>query len=289
MEKRRLGRTGHLSSVVAFGAAGIGRVDQETADKAIQTALDYGVNHIDVAPSYGEAELRIGPWMPKIREQVFLGCKTNIRDAEGSWAECNRSLERLQTDRFDLYQLHSVGKLDVLDEVTKKGGALETLVKARDQGLTKWLGITGHTHDAPSTHLEALRRFDFDTVMLPLNFVLWSIPQYRRDFEALLEECGRRDVGIHVIKTLAKKPWGEDEPKRYSCWYEPFDDQGTIDQAVAFNLSVPIHTMCSTGDVTILPRFLAAAERATPLDQPGREAVLATADRYESPFVGRWA
>jgi len=289
MQTRRLGRTGHESSVVAFGAAGIGRVDQPTADQAIQTALDYGVNHIDVAPSYGEAELRFGPWMPKIRSQVFLGCKTNIRDAEASWAECNRSLERLQTDRFDLYQLHSVGKLDVLDEVTKKGGALETLVKARDQGLTKWLGITGHTHDAPKTHLEALRRFDFDTVMLPLNFVLWSIPQYRRDFEALLDECKRRDVGIHVIKTLAKGPWGEDQPKRYASWYEPFDDQPTIDQAVAFNLSLPITTMCSTGDVTILPKFLAAAERAQPLNEPAREAVLATADRYESPFVGRWA
>ena len=290
MEKRRLGRTGHMSSVIAFGAAGIGRVDQETADQAIQAALDYGVNHIDVAPSYGEAELRFHEWMPKIRDRVFLGCKTNIRDAEGSWAECQRSLERLNTDRFDLYQLHSVGKPDVLDEVTKKGGALETLVKAKEQGLTRWLGITGHTHDAPRTHLEALKRFDgFDTVMFPLNFVLWSIPQYRHDVEALLDECTRRDVGVHVIKTLAKGPWGEGQPKRYACWYEPFDDQPTIDQAVAFNLSLPIHTMCSTGDVVILPRLLAAAERARPLDGSGRQAVLATADRYQSPFVGRWA
>jgi predicted aldo/keto reductase-like oxidoreductase len=103
--------------------------------------------------------------MPKIREQVFLGCKTNIRDAEGSWAECNRSLERLNTQAFDLYQLHSVGKLEALDECTRKGGALETLIKANEQGLTTWLGITGHTHDAPSTHLEALRRFDFDTAL----------------------------------------------------------------------------------------------------------------------------
>jgi len=277
-----------MSSVVAFGAAGIGKVDQATADKAIQTALDYGVNHIDVAPSYGEAELRFHDWMPKIRNDVFVGCKTNIRDAEASWAECHRSLERLNTDRFDLYQLHSVGKLDVLDEVTKKGGALETLIKAKEQGLAKFLGITGHTHDAPATHLEALRRFDFDTVMLPLNFVLWSIPQYRRDFEALMDECTRRDVGVHIIKTLAKAPWG-DRDKTYACWYEPFDQQGEIDQAVAFNLSMPIHTMCSTGDVTILPRMLAAAERVEPLAVPAREALVATAGRYESPFVGRWA
>jgi len=277
-----------MSSVVAFGAAGIGRVDQETADVAIQTALDYGVNHIDVAPSYGEAELRFGPWMPKIRDQVFLGCKTNIRDAEGSWAECNRSLERLNTQKFDLYQLHSVGKKDILDEVTTKGGALETLIKAKEQGLTRFLGITGHTHDAPATHLEALRRFDFDTVMLPLNFVLWSIPQYRRYFEALLEECARKDVGVHVIKTLAKGPWGEQE-KKYACWYEPFDDQPTIDQSVAFNLSLPITTMCSTGDVVILPKMLAAAERARKMEQPARDELLTTANRYESPFVGRWA
>ena len=244
MEKRRLGRTGHMSSVVAFGAAGIGRVDQETADKAIQTCLDYGVNHIDVAPGYGEAELRIGPWMPKIRNQVFLGCKTTVRDVDGAWAECNRSLERLQTDSFDLYQLHSVGKIDILDECTRKGGSLEALHQGEGAGaheVPRDHRATPTTRRA--THLEALRRFDFDTVMLPLNFVLWSIPQYRRDFEALLEECARRDVGVHVIKTLAKAPWGDRE-KTYACWYEPFDEQGEIDQAVAFNLSLPI-TRCA--------------------------------------------
>lgn len=288
MEKRRLGRTGHMSSVVAFGAAGIGRVDQATADKALQTALDYGVNHIDVAPGYGDAEVLLGPSIPSIRDKVFIGCKTTVRDVDGAWAECNRSLERLKTDKLDLYQLHSVGKLDILDECTRKGGSLEALIKAKEQGLTKWLGITGHTHDAPATHLEALRRFDFDTVMLPLNFVLWSIPQYRRDFEALMEECARRDVGVHVIKTLAKAPWGERE-KTYACWYEPFDQQGEIDQAVAFNLAQPIHTMCSTGDVTILPRMLAAAERVQPLQAAARDALVATAGRYESPFVGLWA
>ena len=288
MEQRRLGRTGKMSSVVTFGTAGIGRVSQEVADEAVELVLRHGVNHFDVAPSYGEAELRIGPWMPRIRERIFLGCKTLERTREGAKSELQRSLERLQTDRIDLYQLHSVGKLQDLDACTEKGGALEALVEAREQGLVRWLGITGHTHDAPSTHLEALRRFDFDTVMLPLNFVLWSIPQYRRDFEALLEECARRDVGVHVIKTLAKAPWG-DRDKTYACWYEPFDQQGDIDQAVAFNLSLPITTMCSTGDVTILPRMLAAAERAKPLQPPAREALLATADRYESPFVGRWA
>jgi aryl-alcohol dehydrogenase-like predicted oxidoreductase len=288
MEKRRLGRTGHMSTVVAFGAAAIGRVEQDVADRAIQTALDYGVNHVDVAPGYGEAELRLQPWMPKIRDRIFLGCKTTQRTKEGAKAELHRSLERLGVDRLDLYQLHSVGKLPVLDECTAKGGALEALIEAREEGLVRWLGITGHTHDAPRTHSEALRRFEFDTVMFPINFVLWSIPEFRRDAEALLEACRRRDVGVHVLKTLAKDPWGDRE-RTHTTWYEPFTDQPTIDQAVAFNLSLPVTTLCSTGDVTILPKMLAAAERYRPLDAPAQQQLLATADRYHSPFVGQWA
>lgn len=164
MEQRRLGRTGQMSSVVAFGCAGIGKVDQDTADTAIQTALDYGVNHVDVAPTYGEAELRLKPWMPRIRERVFLGCKTKERTRDGAKAELHRSLERLGTDRPDLYQLHAVGKLHELDEVTTRGGALEALIEAREEGLVRWLGITGHSHDAPRIHLETLDRLDFDTL-----------------------------------------------------------------------------------------------------------------------------
>ena len=289
MERRRLGRTGHLSSVVALGCAAIGKVDQETADSAIQTALDYGVNQIDVAPTYGEAELRLRPWMPRIRDRVFLGCKTRERTREGAWAGLNRSLERLGTDRFDLYQLHAVNKMDLLDACTAKGGALEALIEAREQGLVRWLGITGHTHDAPRVHLEAIRRIDdFATVMFPLNFVLWSIPEYRRDAEALLEVCRQRDIGVHIIKTVAKDPWG-DRPRTHATWYEPFTDPAIIEQAVAFNLSQPVTTLCSVGDATILPMFLAAAERYRPLEPATQEALVATADRYHTPFVGEWA
>jgi aryl-alcohol dehydrogenase-like predicted oxidoreductase len=274
--------------VVAFGAAGIGRVSPDVADRAIQTALDQGVNHMDVAPSYGEAELRLRPWMATIRDRIFLGCKTRERTREAARAELRRSLERLGTDRFDLYQLHSVGKLPDLDACTARGGALEALVEARGEGLVRWLGITGHTHDAPRTHLEALRRFDFDTVMFPLNFVLWADPAYRRDAEALLEACRTRDVGIHVIKTLAKDPWG-DRPHAQTTWYEPFTDQPTIDRAVAFVLARPVTTLCSTGDVTVLPKFLDAARRVGPLDTTAEADLLATAERYHSPFVGAWA
>lgn len=288
MERRRLGRTGHMSSVVAFGAAAIGRVDQDVADHAIRSALDAGVNHVDVAPRYGDAELRLRPWMARIRPQIFLGCKTTQRTRDAATAELHRSLERLGADRLDLYQLHAVGKLPELEACTAKGGALEALIEAREQGLVRWLGITGHTHEAPRTHLEALRRFDFDTVMFPLNFVLWAIPEYRRDAGALLEACRARDVGVHIIKTVAKDPWG-DRAKTHATWYEPFTDQAIIDRAVAFVLAQPVTTLCSVGDVTVLPRVLAAAERYRPLAAAEQEALLATADRYHSPFVGQWA
>lgn len=288
MERRRLGRTGHLSTVVTLGAAGIGRVEQDVADRAIQAALDCGVNHVDVAPSYGDAELRLSPWMPRLRDRIFLGCKTRQRTRDAAKAELHRSLERLETDRLDLYQLHAVGKLHELDECTAKGGALEALVEAREEGLIRWLGITGHTHDAPSTHLEALRRFDFDTVMFPLNFVLWAIPQYRSDALALLDACRQRDVGVHIIKTVAKDPWG-DRPKTHTTWYEPFTDQAIIDRAVAFVLSKPVTTLCSVGDVTVLPQVLAAAERFRPIDAGAEQELVATADRYHSPFIGQWA
>jgi aryl-alcohol dehydrogenase-like predicted oxidoreductase len=288
MERRRLGRTGHQSSVVTLGTAAIGRVEQVVADRAIQAALDAGVNHVDVAPTYGDAELRLQPWMPRIRDRVFLGCKTRERTREAARAQLHRSLERLGVDRFDLYQLHSVGKPADLDDCTKPGGALEALVEARAEGLVRWLGITGHTHDAPRTHLEALRRFDFDTVMFPLNFVLWADSAYRRDAETLLETCRQRDVGVHVIKAVAKDPWGE-RPKTHTTWYEPFTDPAIIDRAVAFVLSQPVATLCSVGDVGVLPLVLSAAARYRPLDAEAQAALLATAGAYHTPFVGSWA
>jgi len=288
MDKRRLGRTGHMSSVVTFGAAGIGRVPQDVADRAIALALDHGVNHIDVAPRYGDAELRLKPWMPKIRPGVFLGCKTIERTRAAARAELHRSLERLGTDRLDLYQHHSVGKLADLDACTARGGALEALVEAREEGLVRWLGITGHTHEAPRTHLEALRRFDFDTVMFPLNFVLWAIPEYRQSVEALLAECAKRDVGVHIIKTVAKDSWGG-RAKTHTTWYEPFTEEPVIERAVNFVLSKPVTTLCSVGDVTVLPKVLAAAERFRPLNPAEEEELAVTAAQYHSPFVGEWA
>lgn len=194
LARRKLGRTGHENSVVALGTAAFWDVSQETADRAIQQALDAGVNHFDVAPAYGQAEQRIAPWMPKIRDRIFLGCKTTMRTRDEAKAELHRSLERLGVERLDLYQLHGVNNLEVLDQCTRPGGALEAFVEARNEGLIRFIGITGHTHRAPAAHLEGLHRFDFDTVMFPLNFVLHSIPEYRRDAEVLLDACAERDI-----------------------------------------------------------------------------------------------
>jgi aryl-alcohol dehydrogenase-like predicted oxidoreductase len=250
--------------------------------------LDRGVNHFDVAPMYGDAELRLQPWMARVRGTIFLGCKTKERRREGAKAELHRSLERLGTDHLDLYQLHAVAKLPELDACTARGGALEALVEAREEGLVDWLGITSHTHDAPRTLLTALERFPFDTVMLPVNFVLWANAEYRQAAEALLAVCGERGVGVHAIKAIAKAPWG-DRPKTANTWYEPFTDQATIDRAVAFTLSRGVTTLCSVGDAGLLSMFLDAAEGARPLDQRGEAELLDTAGRYASPFVGAWA
>lgn len=264
MEKRRLGRTGHESTVVTFGTAGIGHVSQAVADTAVEQILQHGVNHIDIAPSYGEAMERMAPWMPKIRDSVFLGAKTRERTRKSAWQNIESCLRRLGVDSFDLFQLHSVGTMEDLDAVTGSGGALEALVELRERGLTRWVGITGHGPDAPRVHLEALRRFDFDTVMFPLNATLWRNSEYREHAAELLSVANDRDVGIHTIKMLARGGWGERE-REHSTWYDPHREQAEIDGALWWLLSQPMHTAPSVGDVRLLPRALDAAERFRPL------------------------
>jgi aryl-alcohol dehydrogenase-like predicted oxidoreductase len=286
MEKRRLGRTEHMSTIVAFGGAAIGKTAQDVADVAIQDALDHGVNHFDVAPTYGDAELRLAPWMPKVRKDIFLGCKTTERTRDGAKRSIHASLERLGVDAFDLFQFHSVGTMEKLDQCLGKGGAIEAVVEARDEGLLKYIGITGHGLDAPKVHAEALRRFPLDTVMFPLNFVLYTnLPDYRRDYDALIARCQQEDVGVHIIKTLAKSPWYDRTHPPTTPWYEPFDDQETIDRAVAFNARQPIHTMCSSADVTVIPKMLDAAERYQSVSPDALAALTATAPAYEHVFA----
>jgi aryl-alcohol dehydrogenase-like predicted oxidoreductase len=286
VQYRRLGRIGHHSSVLIYGAAALAEVDQDVADQSIQLALDAGVNHLDVAAGYGDAELRLGPWMPRIRERVFLATKTDVRDAEGAWAQINHSLERLRTDRVDLIQIHAVGDLDDLDRATGAGGVLDAVVRARDEGLAGAIGITGHGHQAPATHLEALRRFPFDTVLSPLNYVLSRDPDYLRDYQALVAEVRAQDAGLMIIKSASRRNWPAGGEHQYTTWYEPFDDQERISAAVTWVLSHPeVSGIATPGDVHLLPLVIEAERRAATLSAAEAEQVLARAPAYSSPFI----
>lgn len=287
MEQRRLGRLGHQSSVLIYGAAALAEVDQATADASVQLALDAGINHFDVAASYGDAELRLGPWMPDIRGRIFLATKTGLRDREGAWAQINQSLERIQTDHVDLIQVHAVGDLEELDLVTRPGGSLEAVVRARDEGLAGAVGITGHGHQAPATHLEALRRFPFDTVLTPLNFVLGQNPAYLADYQALVAEIQAQDAGLMIIKAASRRNWPEGpDGHSYTTWYEPFDDQERVGAAVAWVLSHPEVTGIATpGDVRLLPLVIEAERRLGEIGLAEAEQVLGHATDYSSPFI----
>ena len=274
MEKRMLGRIGHASAVVTFGAYSVGYVDQDAADDAIRLVLEHGVNHIDIAPSYGQSMERMALWMPEIRRDVFLGSKTRFRTRDEAWRDVESILKRLNVDEFDLFQLHSVTTVAELDKATAPGGALETLVEMREQGLTRWLGITGHGPHVPTAILEGLRRFDFDAVMFPLNPAMARDPDYRRDSEALLAECAARDVGVQTIKMIARGGWGADARDCHT-WYDPHRSQADIDRSLWWVLSQPMHTAPSCGEISLLPKVLDAAERFAPMPADERARAIA--------------
>ena len=284
MERRRLGRLGHDSSVLIYGAAALAEVDQDTADASIQEALDAGINHFDVAAGYGDAELRLAPWVPRLRSSVFLATKTDVRDREGAWAQINRSLERLATDSVDLIQLHAIGDLDELDRATGTGGALEAAVAAQEQGLAGAVGITGHSHTAPATHLEALRRFPFATVLTPLNPALWRRLDYRADYEALVAEAQEQEAGLMVIKSVSRRNWPDGADHTHSTWYEPQVDAERIRAGVSWVLARPEVTGIATpGDVRLLRHVVPAERDRMPVVDA--EALLFSDDAYDSPFV----
>jgi aryl-alcohol dehydrogenase-like predicted oxidoreductase len=285
MLTRRFGRTGHLSTVAIFGTAALYTGTPEMTNRAMEQILAAGVNHIDIAPGYGKAEDLMGPWIEKTRQQIFLGCKTQLRTKGEAAAELRRSLEKLRTDKFDLHQLHAVTNFEELDQVTGLGGALEALIAARDEGLTDYIGITGHGNQSPAVFIEALRRFDFDTVLFPINFVQFGIPEYREKALELLSVCQEKDVGVMIIKAVARRPWGERE-HTYDCWYEPFDTPDIIQQGVNFALSQPgVTGLCTTGDVKILPLFLEACQNFEPLDQDRQVALIESATQHAAVTI----
>src|SRR5829696_7659935 len=259
MEYRRLGKTEHASSVIAFGTYAIGTVSQDEADQAIEYALSRGINHFDVAPTYAEAELRLGSYLKRHpRPDLFIGCKTNQRGKREASEELHRTLERLGRDKFDLYQLHAVGTKADLDRAMGPDSAMEAIQEARDEGLVTHIGITGHGWNAPATHTEALRRFDFSTVMTSCNLFMAQDPAFIASWRELLALCQYKDVGIHLLKATARAAWGERE-RSHQTWYEPFTDPADVRRAVAWALNQPVSTLCSAGDVDLLPAIIDAA------------------------------
>ncbi|MCG2786393.1 MAG: aldo/keto reductase [Anaerolineae bacterium] len=283
MQTRAFGRTGHDSTIAIFGAAAFWEISQANADKVMEQVIEAGVNHIDVAPSYGQAEERIGPWMPRERERFFLGCKTMERSKDGAWNEMQRSLKLLQVKSFDLYQFHAVNTFEDLDKITMKGGALEAVLESQKAGLTKFIGITGHGVDAPAIYLEALRRFEFDSILFPLNFVQMANSAYRKNAEELIAVCRERQVGTMVIKTTTKGPW-QNEKHTATTWYEPFEKMDEIQRAVDFALSYDVTGLCTAGDTRILPLILKACQSFMPMDEATRETMIESGKTFEPLF-----
>lgn len=267
MGTRRLGRTGHESSLAILGGAAFWGGSRREAASSFTSALAAGVNHLDVAPSYGAAEELIGPLLPAASDRLFVACKTTCRDAAGLRRELENSLTTLGCTSLDLYQLHAVTSPEVLDAATE---AAEELLRVREEGLATWVGITGHELTAPKAHREALRRYDLDTVMFPVNPRLWADPDYRRDAEDLLEHAAENDIGVMAIKAVAARPWSarpRNAPRRTATtWYEPYTDRDEMERNVRFTLSVAgVHAICTPGDLGLLPHVLDCAARFEPM------------------------
>jgi aryl-alcohol dehydrogenase-like predicted oxidoreductase len=268
------GRTGHRSTRTLFGAAALWHSSQDEADRVLELLLRYGVNHIDTAPRYGDSELRIGPWMQRHRGDFFLATKTRERTYREAKAQLHRSLERLRVDRVDLLQLHNLADPAQWEVAMGPGGALEAAIEAREEGLVRFIGVTGHGLTIPAMHLRSLERFDFDSVLMPCNYALMRNPRYRADFEAVVKLCRQRNVAVQTIKSIARGQWGDKTQSRVT-WYEPLEDQPSIDHAVHYVLGHEGLFLNTVGDPVLLPKVLDAASRFQTAPGPaGLEAAL---------------
>ena len=277
--KARFGRTGNKSTRVIFGAAALGRVSQRVADETLEVLLRHGVNHIDTAASYGESELRIAPWLKREPGRFFLATKGDRRDEKGAREEILRSLDRLGADHVDLWQIHSLADPIEWDQALSPGGALDAALLAREEGLVRWIGVTGHGAQIAATHRRSLERFDFDSVLLPYNYVTMQSSYYREQFDALVKTCQEKNVAVQTIKSVALRPWMSRDHTR-STWYQPLESQDDIDLAVWWAMARRDVFLNSVGDVDLLPRVLDAASR---YDEPPKgEAMDALVARTHS-------
>ncbi len=272
------GRAGRQSSRTIFGAAALGAVTQDEADRALEVLLQYGVNHIDVAASYGDAELRIAPWMSRHRAAFFLATKTGERRYAEAKEEIHRSLERMRVDHIDLLQLHNLSDPIEWDIALSPGGALDAAIEAREAGLIGAIGITGHGTQIAATHLRSLARHDFDSVLLPYSYVTNQDSHYTANFDAVAALCAERGVAVQTIKAIARRPWSG-RAQTHTTWYEPLQEQADIDLAVHWVLGRPGVFLNTVGDLSLLPKVLDAADRFT-----GRpdDARMSAAARWEA-------
>ncbi len=272
------GNTGHRSSRTLLGAAAFSQVTQDEADATMEMALGYGVNHVDTAASYGDAELRVGSWIRRHGKGFFLATKTGDRTKAGARAELERSLERLGVDQVDLWQLHNLVDPQEWETALGPGGALEAAIAAREEGLVRFIGVTGHGVTVARMHRRALDRFPFDSVLAPYSYVLTQNPEYRADVEALWDACRERGVAMQTIKSIVKAPWDNRAPTR-ATWYEPLEEQADIDLAVHWVLGHRDVFLNTIGDIHVLPRVLAAAERFTAM--PSEDSLQALTARLD--------
>jgi aryl-alcohol dehydrogenase-like predicted oxidoreductase len=278
------GRTGHKSSRTIFGGASLSHVAQDAADRTLEVLLRHGVNHIDVAASYGDAELRVAPWLKRERGRFFIATKTDAREKGAARDELHRSLERLGVDYVDLWQLHNLADPIEWDTALSPGGAIDAALEAREQGLVKWIGVTGHGAQIAANHRRSLARFDFDSVLLPYNFVTMQLPYYAENFESLARTCAERNVAVQTIKSIAARPWLGRERSR-TTWYQPLEAQSDIDLAVWWVLGRPGVFLNTAGDIDLLPRVLDAAERFEKRPSDAEMAALLARSNTEPLFV----
>ena len=279
MKKRRLGKTGYSTSIVAFGSFALLEASEREAEETIGMVLERGVNHFDVSPMYGRAEEHIGAWIKKNGKDFHLGCKTHERMKEKAWNSINRSLEKLNLDTFDLFQFHGVDNIETLDTLFGRNGAIEAVLKAMGQGMIRRTGITGHV---PPVQNEALSRYDFDTVMFPLNRIHAAKKTAWNDYGPLLETAKKKDLGVFAIKSIAKGNWDNPAPPhRYNTWYEPFDNESDMQKSLWYALSRDITSAVSSGDMTLLPKIIDAAEMFNPLTEEEEKEILRESGQYE--------
>jgi aryl-alcohol dehydrogenase-like predicted oxidoreductase len=273
------GRTGHRSSRAIFGAAALSAVTQGEADRTLELLAPYGINHVDTAASYGDAELRLAPWLAHHRDEVFLATKTGERRHGAARDEIRRSLERMGVDQVDLLQLHNLVDAEEWSVALGPDGALEAAIEARDEGLVRFIGVTGHGLEVAARHLQSLERFPFDSVLLPYSYVMMQNPEYAADFEALAAVCGERGVALQTIKAVTRRPWGE-RPRDRATWYQPFEDSAALELAVHWVLGRREVFLNTVGDIQVLPRVLEAV--ASFEERPTNEAMRAMHEAQEA-------